>query len=800
MTYHIQRAAVIGAGTMGAGIAAHLANVGIPAYLLDIAPRELTDAEKAKGLTLSDPAVRNRIVNEGMERLKKSRPAALYLPEFIERITPGNLEDNFEWVGEADWIIEAVVENLAIKQDLMAWVEAVRKPGSVVSTNTSSLPIYRIAEGRSDDFRAHFLGTHFFNPPRYLKLLEIIPAPDTDPAQVEYMVRFGEEALGKGVVVCKDTPNFIANRFISFDTMYTIQRAIENGYTVEEVDNLTGRILGRPKSGTLRLADLVGLDVAERVNTNLYDAIPGDEDREILRGEEKTRAVLSRMLAENKLGEKTGEGFYKKIKADGQSVILALDFVTFAYQPSAKVRFDSVGAVRDLPLPARLRALVESDDRAGRFICAITDFGLAYAAKRVPEIADSPAAIDDAVRWGFAREFGPFETWDALGVRETVARMEREGLRVAPWVKAMIADGNTTFYRRDKAGRKQVYDPATSTYLPVRERPGVLSIDDLKAARCELESNPDASLIDMGDGVLLLEFHSKLNTLTPGVFALWEAALARLRGDPAFVGMVIGNEGEDFCTGANLMVEGGVDIDALVRRMQNLAMCTRYSPKPVVVAPHGRVLGGGAEIVLAGARVVAAAETYIGLVEAGVGLVPAGGGCKEMVRRLVSPAAMVDGVDALPFLAKVFETIGLAKVAESAHQARQMGFLAASDRIVVNSDTRLYEAKRAALALAPGYCPPGRGKLIYALGERGIATMNAMVYGMVQGGWASEHDALVADKLAHVLCGGPLSAPQWVDEQYILDLEREAFLALLTESKTQERIFSLLQTGRPVRN
>ena len=815
MSMRIRNVVVIGAGTMGAAIAAHLANVGIPAFMLDIVPNQLAADEEAKGLTLEHPAVRNRIVNEGWQRCLKARPANLFASDMAERVTLGNVEDNFGWVGEADWIIEAIIERLDIKQQLMARIEGVRKPGSIVSTNTSGIPIKAIAEGRSNDFKAHFLGTHFFNPPRYLKLLEIIPHEQTKPEIVEFMKEFGTRTLGKGVVICQDTPNFIANRFISIVGAYTLNYVLEHGYTVKEVDALTGPIIGHPKTATFRLYDLVGIDVMAHVNSNLYPAIPQDPYREVLK-HEKSSALIKAMVERNWLGNKTRQGFYKRVDTEEGRQFWELDLETMEHRPPTNPRFESVGKHKDVEdVGERIKRLCaeawgepgRTQDRGGQFIWATTAFGLNYAASVVPEVSHDILSIDNANKWGFNHELGPFEIWDALGVAESVERMEAEGMAVTPWVKEMLATGHTSFYKKED-GRLTYYDPASKSYVAAEVDPRSIVLKDVKAdEKRVIASNLSASLVDIGDGVLCLEFHTKVNALDTDIFKM--AIRAREELDKDWVGLVIGNQGEHFGAGANLfMLAVGAQqgewemLEASVKMMQDAMMAFRYSPKPVVSAPFNMVLAGAAEVMMGASAICAAAESYIGQVEAGVGLVPAGGGCKELLRRVVSPVAKyTPNADPLPFLQRIFEMIALAKVSASAEEARQWGFLTPADRIVMNRDHLLHEAKRMVLEMAESdYRPPVRGKEIWAVGANGLAALEVMVWSMKEAGYASEHDALIAAKTAHILCGGKLTRPQWVDPQLILDLEREAFLSLLGEQKTIDRIWHMLNTGSPLRN
>ncbi|RMG62659.1 MAG: 3-hydroxyacyl-CoA dehydrogenase/enoyl-CoA hydratase family protein [Chloroflexi bacterium] len=791
MTYKIQTAVVLGAGTMGGGIAALLASVGIPVTLLDLPAQE---------------GDRNRLVKALWERQVQARPAALFYADAARRVTLGNLEDDFDAVGRADWIVEAIIEQLGPKRELMARVDAARKPGSIVSSNTSGIPIHAIAEGRSEDFRRHFLGTHFFNPPRYLKLLEIIPMADTRPEVVAFMRDFGAQRLGKGVVIAKDRPNFIANRIGAFIGQYRMQAAIDNGYTVEEVDALTGPIIGNPKTGTFRLADLVGLDVMAHVVNNLYEYAPEDESRAAFVIPE----VMQRLIAQNALGNKTGAGFYKKVTTpDGATEYHVLNLQTMQYEPPTQPRFDVIDQTKDLALPERIRAIFDrfADDRGGLFIVETTLPILAYAARRIPEIADSIADVDNAMRWGFNTEAGPFELWDMIGVRRGREMMRERDIAVPQWVDEMLAAGVESFYQRVDGRVVGVYQPQAH-YAPLRRSKFHIVLAENRGTPRELRRNASASIHDLGDGILNLEFHSKGNTLDHYINDLALAALEMLERDE-WRGLVVANQGKDFCLGANIglfiLLAGTGDPNAIenaVKGLQDYLMAFRFAPKPVVTAPRQRALGGGAEVVMAGARTVAAAETYIGLVEFGVGVIPAGGGCKELLRRVVSPHMTNDQVDALGYLQQVFETIAYAKVSESAFVARERGFLSPCDLIVMNDDDLIGAAKATAIHLAEtGYTPPDRNAAsIYAIGRRGKAAMEMAVNTLRWGQYISAHDALIARKLAHVLCGGDLSAPQWVTEQYILDLEREAFCSLLGEPKTQERISHMLKYAKPLRN
>jgi len=801
---HITRVVVLGAGTMGAAIAAHCANVGLTVTLLDIAPDTLAPEEAAKGLTLESRAVRDRIARAGFTRMQKASPAALATPAVGERITVGNFTDDFSAVTTADWVVEAIIEQLAPKREILARVATMRKPGSIVSSNTSGIPLHEIADGLPADFRARFLGTHFFNPPRYMKLLEIIPTGDTDPAVVAAMTAFATRTLGKGVVVCKDTPNFIANRIGTYSGMTGMRYAFDNGYTIEEVDALTGPLIGRPKTASFRLADLAGIDISKNVADNLYAAVPDDESRE----EYRPPAAIERMVAAGKLGNKTGGGFYQRVDGPrGARAFHVLDLETMTYRPPTEPDLPLIAEASAIRDPAaRLRFILEradAGDRAARLIEARIVPTFAYAARRVPEITDDPAAIDDAMRWGYGQDAGPFETWDMLGVAETVARMERGGIAVAPWVREMLAAGNETFYRRDTHGTA-VYSPLTHRYEPRPADPDHLDLAALKAQGKEVEGNKDASIIDLEDGVLCFEIHTRANAVGQLVSGLMHDALDRLEGDERWRAMVIGNDGEYFSAGANLFELTRLAPDEIMETLaagHKMVQRIRFCTKPVVAAPFGNTLGLGAELSLASAGICAASETYMGLVEAGVGLIPGGGGCKEFVRRVISPPLRTPGANPLPDLQRILQTLAQAKVSTSALDARDLGFLAPSDRIVAGRDRLIAEAKRMALDLADaGYEPPTSGNNCYAAGCNALASLHIAIYQYEQGNFVSPYDAVVTRELANILCGGDLSEPQWVSEDYFLALERDAFGRLLQNPKTQERIAHTLKTGKPLRN
>jgi 3-hydroxyacyl-CoA dehydrogenase len=763
MTHTIRRAVVIGAGTMGAGIAAHFANAGIPVYLLDVAPEGVLD------------------------RMKKHKPPMFFTPETAELITVGHVEKDEARIAEGDWIVEAVFENMDVKRDLVARIDRLRKPGSIVSSNTSGLPISQIAVNASKDFRKHFLGTHFFNPPRYMKLLEVIPTKDTAPEITDFVRDFAEQRLGKGVVLCKDTPNFIANRLASIGGSALSDFVLGNDYTVEEVDAIAGPLIGRPKTAAFRLQDLVGLDVASAVASNLYPLIEGDESREVLRSK-RVEEMRKAQMDKGRLGDKTGQGFYRK---DGKK-ILSLDFKTGEYRERQEPQIPSLAEASKIrSLPDRVKFVLKQNDKAGALARHAIYNSLGYASRRVPEISDDIVSIDRAVRWGFSHDLGPFELWDAIGVRDTVQAMEKDGVAVAPWVKEMLAAGNDGFYRDGAA-----YDPLKKTHVPIPRDPRHISLKECRVVK----SNKSASLRDLGDKVLCLEFHSKLNTLDDDIRAMTVEAVKEVEsGD--WAGLVIGNEGADFCIGANLsgdLSTAGPDgLRNAVKGMQDAFMAVRFCAKPVVAAPFSRVLGGGVEISMHAARIVAASETYMGQVELGVGLIPGAGGCKELVRRTLKYPDM----DPVPFLQKIMQVVGMAKVSSSAEEARSFGFLSDSDRVVMNRDHLLYEAKREVLEMAAaGYAAPANGDNCYAAGRDARAAIKAGIYVLQQGGYMSEYDAYLSGRLAHVLCGGELSSPQWVSEQYFLDLEREVFVELARQPKSIERIKHMLETGKPLRN
>jgi 3-hydroxyacyl-CoA dehydrogenase len=817
MTYQIKKAAVIGSGTMGGGIAALLAGVGIPTLLLDIAPRELTKTEEAMGLTLEDREVRNRIVEAGWKAVQKARPPAILSQRSALLVTLGNLDDDFDKLSDVDWIVEVIVENLEIKRGLFERIDAIRKEDGLITTNTSGLPIQALAEGRSDGFQQHFLGTHFFNPPRWLKLLELIPHDGTAEEVLDFMRDFSEEILGKGVVICKDTPNFIANRMFSIANSFEVAYALEHGYGIEEIDTIAGVLIGRPKTAIFRLLDLIGNDIAVHVGKNLYELIPEDESREVLRNP-KVATLLADMVERKWLGNKTKSGFYKQVINDeGGKEFWVLDPESMQHQPPQKPRFDIFKKGRKIKnLGERLRWIVEQVEnpeadkqtqRMARYIWATTSYALGYASRRVPEIADRFVDIDQAMKWGFANEIGPFEIWDGMGVKTSVERMLTDGIEVAPWVQEMLDAGFESFYQYEEGKAVGFYDLQTKDYQPLAIDPRHLTIEMIKSKdKAVVKTNDSASLIDMGDKVGLIEFHSTANALDQDIFEMAEYALDAAE-DGQFDALVIGNEGQHFCAGANIMLillaaqnEQFEQLDQTVEAMQKTLTRMRYFPKPIVAAPFGMVLGGGAELSMSCAKRVAAAETFIGLVEVGIGVLPAGTGSKEMLRRVVNPVMRIPNADPVSATYKVLEQIALAKVTAGAFEAFEFGFFQPGDRIIMNKDYLLAEAKKSALAMVQeGYRPP-TPELIYAAGRDVLAMMELAVWSLREADWATEHDVVVANKVAWVLCGGDLTEPTWVPEEYILDLERKAFIDLCHEEKTVERIAYMLQNNKPLRN
>ncbi|GBD93542.1 putative 3-hydroxyacyl-CoA dehydrogenase [bacterium BMS3Abin05] len=804
MSYQIKKVAVLGSGVMGSQIAAHLANAGIPSVVLDIVPGTLTEEEKAKGLTLDSPQVRNRFAAMGLQNALKARPAAFFIPELADLITVGNFEDDLDRIKDVDWIIEVVVERLDIKQQLMKRVAAHRKPGTIVTSNTSGISIAQIAEGQSEEFKSHFLGTHFFNPPRYMHLLEMIPTKDTDPELIKFMANFAEKELGKGIVYCHDTPNFIANRIGVFGMLITIHQMIKDGLTIEAVDAITGPATGKPKSATFRTADLVGIDTLVHVAENLYEAAPDDEMRDIF----KIPDFIKKMVENKWLGDKTKQGFYKKEKSsDGKRIIKALRLDTMDYVPREKVQYGSLEMAKQIDDAAeRIKTVARAKDKAGQFFWETISRVLIYAANRIPEITDSIVNVDNAMKWGFNWELGPFETWDVLGLEDSVKRMEAEGKPVPEKVKKMLASGNKSFYKREK-GVLYYYDFNAENYKPVQFDKDmiILSLEKEKENRI-IKSNADATMYDIGDGVALVEFHTKMNAIGEGILSMVSYAVKEV--EKRYEGLVIGNQSKHFSAGANLMLilmlaqdEEWDELDRAVRMFQSVNMQVKYAEKPVVVAPFGMTLGGGCEITLHAPRVQASAETYIGLVEVGVGVIPAGGGTKEMTLRTLRKFEKVKDVDSLPFLQALFQMIGTATVATSAMEAQKLGFLREHDRISMNPDRQIGDAKNTVLAMVrENYRKPVMPEKMLAVGEGPLSAIYLGLDQMREAGYISEYDQYVGRKLAYVMTGGDITAPQEVTEQYFLDLEREAFLSLCGQKKTRDRIAYMLKYGKPLRN
>jgi 3-hydroxyacyl-CoA dehydrogenase len=794
LAYQIKKAAVLGSGVMGSGIAAHLANIGIPVLLLDIVPRELAQEEEAKGLTLEHPQVRSRIATGAIQKLLKQKPAPLTAKKNLQLITPGNLEDDLEKLKDVDWIIEVIVENLEVKKSLYEKIDAVRKPGTIVSSNTSGISINAMAEGRSEDFKKHFLGTHFFNPPRYLKLLEVIPANTTSPEVLQFMTWFGEDRLGKGVVVAKDTPNFIANRIGTYGLLVTLREMQNRGYSIGEVDSVTGPLIGRPKSATFRTLDVVGLDTFMHVAKNVYDQTSGEEQQVF-----ETPEFMKKMVERGWIGAKSGQGFFLKKDKD----ILELDPETFEYRPAGNLKTPSQEmAKQQKGLAAKVKTLVYANDRTGELLWSILSPTLLYSAQLTGEIADDIVAIDNAMKWGFGWEQGPFETWDAIGVQKSVEKMKEEGYEIPAFAQSLLESGNESFYKEEN-GELFFFDGTNYQPVPVNEK--AINLKRYKKKHGVVKSNSGASLIDLGDGILLLEFHSRSNAIGLDIMQMINYAVDEVEKN--YKGLVIGNQSKNFCVGANLgmiLMEAQDDnifeLDFTIKTFQNALMKIKYSSKPVVVAPFGMTLGGGAEVALHAAHIQASMETYMGLVEAGVGLIPGGGGNKELYIKHLKGLPHGVTVDYQNIASNVFESIAMAKVSTSAEEARENNFLNFTDGISVNSDHLIYDAKQAALALYEnGYQAPIRDK-VPVTGEPGYATLLLGAEGMHISGYISEYDLKIAKKLAFVLSGGKLPYGTKVDEQYLLDLEREAFLSLVAKPQTQQRMQHMLVKGKPLRN
>ncbi|WP_051348672.1 3-hydroxyacyl-CoA dehydrogenase/enoyl-CoA hydratase family protein [Peribacillus kribbensis] len=779
---------------MGSGIAAHLANIGIPTLLLDIAPSELLEQEAKKGLSLNDKEVKNRLSSGALQKLLKQKPAPLTSKKNLALIQAGNFVDDMPSLSEVDWVIEVVVENLEIKKKVFEQVDKYRKQGSIVSSNTSGISVEAMIEGRTDDFKKNFLGTHFFNPPRYLKLLEVIPTSSTDQEVLAFMKQFGEDVLGKGVVEAKDTPNFIANRIGTYGLLVTVREMLEGGYSVGEVDSITGPMIGRPKSATFRTLDVVGLDTFAHVAKNVYDQVEGEE-KEVFR----IPSFLQKMLNNKWLGSKSGQGFFLK---QGKE-ILELDPETLEYIPRKKLKTAATELSKQEKGTAnKLKALVYSEDRAGSLLWKILSPVLVYSAELLGTIADDITAIDQAMKWGFGWDMGPFEVWDAIGLEKSVAKMEADGLTLPDWVKKLAESGSPQFYKEEE-GHTLFY--LNGEYRVQAANPKNINLKQYKKIHGVIKKNSGASLIDLGDGVALLEFHSPNNAIGPDINQMINYAIDEVEKN--YKGLVIGNQGKNFCVGANLAMilmeaqdDNVYELDMVVRHFQQAMMKVKYSAKPVVAAPFGMTLGGGAEVCLPAAKVQASSETYMGLVETGVGLIPGGGGNKELYMKHLDSLPNGIDFDLQKVANKVFETIALAKVSTSGEEARDNNFLDDEDGVSVNPDHLIYDAKQAVLALSEaGYTPPVRKK-VPVVGETGYAALLLGAEAMHLSGIISEHDLKIAKKLAFVIAGGNIPYGTEVDEQYLLDLEREAFLSLVAEGKSQQRMQHMLLKGKPLRN
>ncbi len=798
----IRKAAVIGAGNMGAQIAAHLANVGIPSLLMDIVPTELLPEEQKRGLTLQSPEVRNRVTKTLFERAKKLSPNPLFVPEAAKLVRIGNVEDNLAEIKDADWVIEAVLERMDLKQSIHAKIAALARPDALVTTNTSGLSIAGMTTGLPLEYRKRFFGTHFFNPPRYMRLLELIPTPDTDPALLKSFGEFGEAVLGKGIVCAKDTPGFVANRIGCFDMQQVCVLMMEEGLTIDEVDAITGPAIGRPKSATFRLGDIVGVDLMVQMGRNLRGLLKHDPQLDVFRSID----FIEDMVKRGWWGEKKGQGFYQRIMTEKGRALLTLDYKTMEYRPQEKPQFESLAAAAKISDRAeRIRTLCAATDKAGVFAWKHLSSMICYSANRLTEIADDIVTVDNAMKWGYNWELGPFEIWDALGVSPTVERLKKEGREVPTLVRDLISSGKSSFYE-ERAGQRFFFDVAKRNFVQELEAPKVIHLPRLHKNNKVVRSKPGASLVDLGDGVACLEFHVKMNVIGSDQLGMLKESLEEVRKN--FAGLVIGNQGPHFSAGANLLLlttqiqnQDWDEIDLMTRTFQQATSTIRQFEKPVVAACHGYTLGGGCEIALGSDHIVIAAETYMGLPEVGVGLIPGAHGTKEMLIRCTDPVIRNDEADYFPGIRHAWETIGMAKVSTSAAEAAKLRFLRSGETtIVLNKDWLIGEAKAKVLQLSDGYRPRPQRTDIPAIGESGLTLFKMMLQQMRAGGQISEHDQKIGTKLAYILCGGDLTSLSFVSEQYIMDLEREVFLSLCGEPKTVERIKHTLKTGKPLRN
>ncbi|MCA9413126.1 MAG: 3-hydroxyacyl-CoA dehydrogenase/enoyl-CoA hydratase family protein [Candidatus Omnitrophica bacterium] len=802
MRARLQRVGIIGSGVMGSGIAAQLANAGIPSLLLDIVPKELTEEEKAKGLTLEDKAVRNRIANDNIKLLATQKPAPLFEPAGASLIEAGNMEDDFDRLAEVDWILEAAPERVDIKQGIYERIDKILKPGQIVSSNTSGISIKQMMEGRSEELKKNFLVTHFFNPPRYMRLYEVVPGPETLPEVIDRAANIGKFILGKGVVYAKDTPNFIANR-IGVAEMGRILKAVgSGGYNIDEVDALTGKAIGRPKSGTFRMIDIVGLDTL--INNSAYLASQLKDDPAVAGLE--LPDFIQKMKEKNLRGEKTGAGFYKRVKTKEGKEILTLNLETMEYGPRQKPSFPCLATAKAVDdVAARIKAVANSQDKGGELVWDILSATLVYAARNVPEISDDILNVDRAMKWGYNWELGPFEIWDALGVEETAKRLEGDGKEVPQIVRDLLAADLQSFYGAEN-GKPTYYNVHAKKMEPIPEREGVIEIPHLKIDPTnEVLRNEVASLLDLGDGVACIEFHCKMNTISNDTVRLIHQSLDKVEQE--FDAVLIGNQGDHFSAGANLLnlvlaveEEEWDEIERYIAEFQGTSMRFKYFSKPVIGCPHGLSLGGGCEFNLHSHRIRAAAETYMGLVECGVGLIPGGGGVKEMAIRFQEHIPYEMDVDRIPFLQKVFELIGMAKVSGSAREAQIMGLLRPSDSWSMNKDCQIHDAKQIALHMLQEGWTPLQEKPVRVMGSEGLAAIRVGLRNMMVAGWISEYDHHLGDKLAYALCGGEIAEGTMVSENYLIEREREVFLHLCGQPKTQERIRHTLKTGKPLRN
>ena len=801
MNRHIKKVAVLGSGVMGSRIACHFANIGCEVIMLDIVPKELSPEEERKGLTIDSKVFRNKIVNDSLQFALKSNPSPIYRKSFATRIETGNFDDDMAKIKDCDWIIEVVIERLDIKQQVFENVEKYRTPGTLISTNTSGIPIHMMLDGRSEDFRKHFCGTHFFNPPRYLQLLEIIPSPETDSSIIDFMMDYGKRFLGKKTVLCKDTPAFIANRVGVYSIMSLFHIVKEMGLTVEEVDKLSGPVLGRPKSATFRTCDVVGLDTLVHVANGLKTNCPNDEENDLF----ELPDYISKMVENNWLGSKTKQGFYKKEKDEnGKSQILALDLNTLEYKPSTRPKFATLEMAKPIEdLHKRTKMLFMGMDKAGEFYRKAFSGLMAYVSNRIPEITEDIYKIDDALKAGFGWELGPFETWDVIGLDKGLELIGKENKKVADWVTEMKEAGCTSFYKNEK-GQRLYYDIHSKTYKTIPGTEDLVMLDTLREEN-KVWGNSDTTIIDLGDGIINLEFHTKMNTIGGGVIEGINKAIDL--AETKYNGLVISNNGQNFSAGANVgmifMMAVEQDYDELnfaVKMFQDTMMRIRYSNTPVIAAPHNLTLGGGCELAMHADKVVAHAELYMGLVEFGVGLIPGGGGTKEFAKRLSEE--LYAGDIKINKMRERFLTIGQAQVATSAYEAFDLGYLReGTDEVVVSRDHQLLRAKEACLALHnKGYVAPKREKNITVMGQEGLGIVYVGANSMLSGSYISEHDALISEKLGFVLCGGDLSENTKVSEQYVLDLERKAFVELCAERKTLERLESMVKKGKILRN